>query len=163
MQVIRAEGVILDRILESTYPVWHESLGRQAYRQFDAARMKTAWASRHQRRYALVEGTDLLASAIQSNLTAILDQRPMRVCGIGAGSPNPRTASAVMRGTGRVAARRSSAGRSGDSAPLFGNGLRTTAGHDRRGEILHGGDDGAHPRIHSAAAAAVWRRRAVLA
>ena len=82
--VIPAEGVILERILESTYPIWHESLGRQAHRKFAAAQMKTAWASRHQRRYALVEGTDLLASAKQYSLAGVLDQRPVRVCGIGA-------------------------------------------------------------------------------
>jgi GNAT superfamily N-acetyltransferase len=82
--VIPAEGVILDRVLESTYPIWHEGLDRQSYRQFEAAQMKTAWASRHQRRYALVAGTEVLASAKQYNLAGVLDQRPVRVCGIGA-------------------------------------------------------------------------------
>jgi GNAT superfamily N-acetyltransferase len=82
LQVVPCEGVILDRILESTYPVWHESLSRQAYRTFDAAQMKTAWASHHRRRYALVEGTELLASATQYNFDGVLDGRPVRVCGI---------------------------------------------------------------------------------
>jgi hypothetical protein len=45
--------------------------------------MKTAWGRRHRRRFALVEGADLLASATQYSLAAILDRRPMRVCGIG--------------------------------------------------------------------------------
>ena len=81
--VIPAEGVILERILEATYPIWHESLSREAYGKFDAAQMKTAWGCRHQRRSALVEGTDLLASAKQYNLAGVLDQRPVRVCGIG--------------------------------------------------------------------------------
>lgn len=40
--VIPAEGVILERILEATYPIWHESLSREAYGKFDAAQMKTA-------------------------------------------------------------------------------------------------------------------------
>jgi GNAT superfamily N-acetyltransferase len=82
--VIPAEGVIRDRILASTYPIWHEGLGCQAYGTFDAAQMKTAWASRHQRRCALVEGTDLLASAKQYTFAGVLDERPVRVCGIGA-------------------------------------------------------------------------------
>jgi hypothetical protein len=45
--------------------------------------MKTAWGRRHQRRFALVDGADVLASATQYDLAAVLDQRPVRVCGIG--------------------------------------------------------------------------------
>jgi hypothetical protein len=45
--------------------------------------MKTAWGRRHQRRFALVDGADVLASATQYDLVAILDQWPVRVCGIG--------------------------------------------------------------------------------
>ena len=82
--VIPAEGLILERILEATHPIWHQGLSRQAYATFDAAQMKTAWGRRHQRRCALVEGADVLASAMQYNLRAVLDQRPVRVCGIGA-------------------------------------------------------------------------------
>jgi GNAT superfamily N-acetyltransferase len=82
--IVSAEGVILDRILESTFPLWHEGLTPQAYRKFDAAQMKTTWASSHQRRYALVDGPDLLASAKQCSLTAIIDEQPVIVCGIGA-------------------------------------------------------------------------------
>lgn len=82
--VIPAEGLILERILEATYPIWHEGLSRQAYAKFDAAQMKTAWGRRHQRRFALVEGADVLASATQYDFPAVLDQRPVRVCGIGA-------------------------------------------------------------------------------
>jgi len=81
--IVPAEGVILDRILESTCSAWHDGLNRQAYRRFDAAQMKTAWASRHQTRYALVEGADVLASATQYNLAGVLDRQPVRVCGIG--------------------------------------------------------------------------------
>lgn len=81
--VIPAEGVILHRLLESVYPISHTGLDRQAYRKFNAAQAKTAWASGHLRRYALVEGAELLAGATQYNLAAVLDQRPVRVCGIG--------------------------------------------------------------------------------
>jgi hypothetical protein len=45
--------------------------------------MKTAWGRRHQRRFALVDGADVLASSTQYDLAAVLDQRPVRVCGIG--------------------------------------------------------------------------------
>lgn len=60
-----------------------EGLSRQAYARFDAAQLKTAWGRHHQRRFALVDGIDVLASATQYDLVAVLDQRPVRVCGIG--------------------------------------------------------------------------------
>jgi signal transduction histidine kinase len=47
------------------------------------AQMKTAWGRRHRRRFALVDGADVLASAAQYDLRAVLDRRPVRVCGIG--------------------------------------------------------------------------------
>ena len=59
--------------------------------------MRTAWAPDHQRRYALVEGTDLLASATRYDLPATLDQRPVRVCGIGEVFTEP-----ARRGGGRA-------------------------------------------------------------
>jgi GNAT superfamily N-acetyltransferase len=81
--VVPAEGVILERVLDATPPVWNGGLSRQAYGKLDAAQMKTAWGRHHQRRFALVDGADVLASAAQYDLAAILDQRPLRVCGIG--------------------------------------------------------------------------------
>ena len=81
--VVPAEGVILERVLDATYPVWNGGLGRQAYGKLDAAQMKTAWGRHHQGRFALVDGAHVLASAAQYALAAILDQRPVRVCGIG--------------------------------------------------------------------------------
>jgi hypothetical protein len=61
-----------------------EGLSHDAYAKFDAAQRKTAWGRRHQRRFALVEGADVLASATQYDLAAMVDQRPMRACGLGA-------------------------------------------------------------------------------
>lgn len=81
--VIPAEGAILERVLEMAHSISPEDLTRQAYAKFDAVQMKTAWGRRHQRRLALVESGDVLASATQYDLPAVLDQRPVRVCGIG--------------------------------------------------------------------------------
>ena len=47
--VVAAEGAILERILDTTYPVLHQDLSRQAFAKFDAAQRKTAWALCHQR------------------------------------------------------------------------------------------------------------------
>ena len=48
------------------------------------AQMKTAWAAAHRRGYALVDGPHVLASARQYTLAAVIDERPLRVCGIAA-------------------------------------------------------------------------------
>src|SRR4029453_14706973 len=81
--VVPAEGVILERVLDATHLVWHDRLNREAYGRFDAFQMKTAWRRHHQRRFALVDVADVLASAAQYDLAAVLDQRPVHVCGIG--------------------------------------------------------------------------------
>jgi len=82
--VIPAEGVVLERVLDTAYSISPEGLSRRAYAKFYAAQMKTAWGHRHQRRFALVDGGDVLASATQIDVAAVLDRRPVRVCGIGA-------------------------------------------------------------------------------
>ncbi len=80
--VIPAEGAILEQVLETSHSVLSQGLSRHAYGRFDAAQMRTAWGRRHQRRFALVDGDDVLASAMQYDLAAVLDQQPARVCGI---------------------------------------------------------------------------------
>ncbi len=81
--VVPAEGRILGHILDATYATWHDGLSRPAYGRLAAAEAKTTWGRSHQRRFALVEGNELLASAKQYRLTGILDQRPIQICGIG--------------------------------------------------------------------------------
>ena len=81
--VVRAEGAVLDRVLDATYPASHQGLSREAFTTFDAALGKTAWARGHQRRYALVRGTDILASAQRYDLSGTLGDQALRICGIG--------------------------------------------------------------------------------
>jgi len=81
--IVPAEGVILERVLDATHSVWHDRLNREAYSKFVAAQLKTAWGRHHQRRFALMNGAEVLASAVHYDLAAVLDQRPVRVCGIG--------------------------------------------------------------------------------
>jgi hypothetical protein len=87
--VIPAEGAILDRVLDSAHLLSPEGLTRHAYGRFDAALMRTAWGYRHRRRFALMEGSELLASALQHELVAVLDGHPVRVCGISQIVPRP--------------------------------------------------------------------------
>ena len=81
--VIPAEGLLLERVLDAIWPAGHEGLHRHAYARFDAAQMKTAWGRRHRRRFALMDGDTILASAAQYTLAGTLDRRPVRICGIG--------------------------------------------------------------------------------
>lgn len=81
--LIPAEGAILERILQTAYSVWPEGLSRPAFATFHAAQTNTAWALRHQRRYALVAGGEVLASAQRYDLAGILDRQPVLLCGIG--------------------------------------------------------------------------------
>lgn len=77
------EGVFLDRILDEEYAHGNRALSRASYGRLDAAQMKTAWGSTHLRRFALMSGDEVLASAKQYQLTGALDRRPVRICGIG--------------------------------------------------------------------------------
>jgi hypothetical protein len=87
--IIPAQGAILERVLDTAHSISSEGLSRHAYGQYDAAQMRTAWGRRRQRRFALAEGGDVLASAMQYDLSAVLDQQPVRVCGIAQIFPEP--------------------------------------------------------------------------
>jgi hypothetical protein len=90
--IIPAEGAILERVLDTAHSISSEGLSRHAYGQCDAAQMRTAWGRRRRRRFALAEGGDVLAGATQYDLSAVLDQQPVRVCGIAQILPQPAPA-----------------------------------------------------------------------
>jgi hypothetical protein len=81
--VVRAEDVTLERVLDAAYPALHQGLTRRAFTTADAALRKTAWGRVHRRRYALVEGADVLASALQYDLSGMLGRQALQICGIG--------------------------------------------------------------------------------
>jgi hypothetical protein len=124
--VIPAEGTILERVLQTAHSIEPEGLTRKAYATFDAAQTKTAWGRRHQRRFALMDGADVLASAAQYDLAAVLDQRLVRVCGIGSVFSEPaHHDGGHARELVDRSARRRCARRSGDGACLFRHQSRT--------------------------------------
>lgn len=81
--VVRAEGPNLERVLDAAYPASHEGLSRRAFTTADAALRKTVWALDHQRRYALVDGDEVLASAQRYELSGTLARQALRICAIG--------------------------------------------------------------------------------
>ena len=83
-KLVAAEGAILDRILEDTYEIWSDGLTRHAYGRFFSAQIATPWGRTHLRRFALLGGDEVLASAKLYAFDAVLDGAPIRVAGIGA-------------------------------------------------------------------------------
>src|SRR5262249_18049720 len=88
-RVVSAEGPLLQQILDATFPIWHEGLTRQAYGKWWDAQRRTAWGHDRLKRFALVEGDRVLASAKEYHLTAVIDGKPEPVLGIGAGFTPP--------------------------------------------------------------------------
>src|SRR5437660_623715 len=80
----RAEGPLLQQILDASHDIWHDGLDRSAYGRWYAAQLATAWGRAHIERWALVDGDQVLTSAKIYRLDATLDGRPIRVAGIGA-------------------------------------------------------------------------------
>src|SRR6185436_6826741 len=85
MELVLAEGALLERILDSTYPIWNEGLSRQAYGQWNAAQLRTPWGRDHLHRFALLdEHGGVLASAKRYRHDVRVGDRNGWMCGIGA-------------------------------------------------------------------------------
>ena len=80
----RAEGPTLRSVLDATYEIWSEGLTPIAYERYYTAQLATPWGGRHLERFALVDGSEVLASAKVYTLAATLDGHPVRVIGLGA-------------------------------------------------------------------------------
>jgi GNAT superfamily N-acetyltransferase len=84
LTLVSAVGPVLERVLDSTHPLWHDGLGRENYARFWQAQLKTAWGAAHLDRVALVDSETVLASAKRYDLPFRIDGRIRRVLGIGA-------------------------------------------------------------------------------
>jgi len=79
-----AEGPILRAILNATHKIWSEGLTPAAYERYYAAQLATPWGRQALRRFALVDGADVIASAKLYTFDAVLAGDPIRVAGLGA-------------------------------------------------------------------------------
>ena len=85
MKIVVAEGQLLERILDFTYPIWNEGLTRQAYGQWNAAQLKTVWGRDHLQRFALQDDDgSLLATAKRYRYRVRIDAHEGWMSGIGA-------------------------------------------------------------------------------
>ena len=80
---------MLDSVLDATCPGSLDGLDRRAYGRSCAARAETAWGRRCQRRFALVDGLNLLAGAELYDLAGQFEGRAVRICGIGSVFTDP--------------------------------------------------------------------------
>ena len=85
MDLVVAEGPLLDQILGLTYQIWNEGLSEGAYAQWNAAQLRTPWGRKHLQRFALLDDAGrLLATAKRYRFRARLDGRIGWMAGIGA-------------------------------------------------------------------------------
>lgn len=80
----RADSLLVERIINDTFPIWNEGLGLEGYRRWNDLQTRTAWGKEHLWRVALVEDGEILASAKWYALDCQLRGQPCRVLGIGA-------------------------------------------------------------------------------
>jgi predicted N-acetyltransferase YhbS len=99
MQVVVAEGELLERVLDSTYPVWNDGLSRRAYSQWSTAQRRTRWGRERLTRFAMVDGGGLVTSLKRYRYDVRLGSREGWMCGIGAVLTVPE-----HRGKGHAAA-----------------------------------------------------------
>lgn len=85
MNVVVAQGALLEQILGLTFEIWHEGLTARAYSQWNAAQLRTTWGRTHLQRLALVDDDGrLLATAKRYRHRVRLDGRSGWMAGIGA-------------------------------------------------------------------------------
>lgn len=84
LTVVPAVGAVLERVLDDTFPLWHDGLSRENYGRYWAAQLKTTWGAAHLDRVALQDGPHTVASAKRYDLSLRIDGRIRRVLGVGA-------------------------------------------------------------------------------
>src|SRR5262245_41256463 len=85
MQLVTAEGPILEEILDATYSLWNEGLTRDAYGRWNAAQLRTTWGADHLRRFALLDRHGRWVASAKRYLWPIrLGRVDGVMCGVGA-------------------------------------------------------------------------------
>jgi len=85
MRVVLADGPLLERVLDDTFPVWHEALSREAYSKWSRGQLRTPWGREHLQRFVMLnDGGEHVASLKRYRLPLRVDGRDGWMCGIGA-------------------------------------------------------------------------------
>ena len=80
-----ADESLVERVLDDTYPVWHEGLTRDAYSKWSRGQLRTPWGRGHLQRFVMLDdGGVHVASLKRYRYPMRLDGREGWMCGIGA-------------------------------------------------------------------------------
>jgi hypothetical protein len=99
--LVIAEGALLARVIDALPPASREGLSAAAFATSERAVQKTAWAKANRRRFALMDGDVVLATAVRGRLAARLDGQPVRIGAVGslwadpARNPGPHAAALI--------------------------------------------------------------------
>ena len=85
MRVVLADGPLIERVLDDTFPVWHEGLSREAYSKWSRGQLRTPWGREHLQRFALLDDTGAHVASLKRYRHPVrVDGRDGWMCGIGA-------------------------------------------------------------------------------
>jgi predicted N-acetyltransferase YhbS len=85
MRVVQADEALVERVLDDTFPVWHEGLSREAYSKWSRGQLRTPWGREHLRRFVMLDESGRhVASLKRYRYPLQLDGRDGWMCGIGA-------------------------------------------------------------------------------
>jgi predicted N-acetyltransferase YhbS len=85
MRVVLADGPLIERVLDDTFPVWHEGLSREAYSKWSRGQLRTPWGREHLQRFALLDDAGAHVASLKRYRHPVrVDGRDGWMCGIGA-------------------------------------------------------------------------------
>ena len=85
MRVVLADGPLLERVLDDTFPVWHEGLSREAYSKWSRGQLRTPWGREHLQRFVLLDDAGAHVASLKRYRHPVrVDGRDGWMCGIGA-------------------------------------------------------------------------------
>jgi predicted N-acetyltransferase YhbS len=85
MRVVQADEALVERVLDDTFPIWHEGLSRDAYSKWSRGQLRTPWGREHLQRFVLVDDAGgHVASLKRYRHPLRVDGRDGWMCGIGA-------------------------------------------------------------------------------
>ena len=85
MRVVIADEPLVERVLDDTYPIWHEGLSREAYSKWSRGQLRTPWGREHLQRFVLLDERDRhVASLKRYHYPVHVNGRDGWMCGIGA-------------------------------------------------------------------------------
>ena len=85
MRVVLADGPLIERVLDDTFPVWHEGLSREAYSKWSRGQLRTPWGREHLQRFVLLDDAGAHVASLKRYRHPVrVDGRDGWMCGIGA-------------------------------------------------------------------------------